>query len=57
MKQGADFSLNKVQMLEQRTLMIQKILLNIETIWLIFTKALKVRIQIKNVKYQLFLMI
>ena len=30
--------------------MIQNLLLNIETIWLIFIKALKIRIQIKNRK-------
>ena len=38
-------------MLEHRILVIQKLLLNIQTIWLIFIKTLKIIIQIKNEKY------
>ena len=37
-------------MLQQRVLMIQKLLLNIGTIWLIFIKKLKIIIQMQNVK-------
>ena len=37
--------------------MILKLLLNTQLIWMIFTKMLKNKIQIKNVKYYLFLMI
>ena len=40
-----------VKMLEQSILMIQKLFCNIETIWLIFIKTLRIIIQIKNVKY------
>ena len=38
-------------MLEQSILMIQKLLLNIQAIWLIFIKTLNIIIQMKNVKY------
>ena len=38
-------------MLEQSILMIQKLLLNIQAIWLIFIKTLDIIIQMKNVKY------
>ena len=37
-------------MLEQSFLMIQKLLLNIQTIWLIFIETLKIIIQIKKRK-------
>ena len=35
----------------QRILIIIKLLFNIQTIWLIFIKTLKILIQIKNEKY------
>ena len=38
-------------MLEQSILMIQKLLLNIQAIWLTFIKTLDIIIQMKNVKY------
>ena len=38
-------------MLEQSILLIQKLLLNIQTIWFIFIKTLKIIIQIKNEIY------
>ena len=37
-------------MLEQSILMIQKLLLNIQTKWLIFIKTLRIIMQIKKVK-------
>ena len=37
-------------MLEQSILMIQKLLLTIQTKWLIFIKTLKIIMQIKQVK-------
>ena len=37
-------------MLQQKILMIQKLLLNIQTLWLIFIKTLKIIIQMKNMK-------
>ena len=37
--------------LEQIVFMIQKLLLNIQAIWLIFIKSMKIVIQIKKVKY------
>ena len=37
--------------------MIQKVLLNIQTIWLIFIKTLKNAIQTRKVEYSLLLMI
>ena len=43
----ATFYLFKVQ----RILIIIKLLFNIQTIWLIFIKTLKILIQIKNEKY------
>ena len=42
--------LKNVKMLEQRILMILKLLLNTPMIWMIFVKTLKNTTQIKNVK-------
>ena len=50
MKQNINFQLKTMKTLEQSILMIQKLLLNIQTMWLIFIKTLKIIIQIKNVK-------
>ena len=41
--------MKNVKMSEQNILMIQKILLNIQTIWLIFIKILEIINQIKNI--------
>ena len=38
-------------MLEEGILVILKLLLNTQTIWMIFIKKLKNKTQIKNVKY------
>ena len=51
MKQIINFSAKLVKVLEQSILMIQKLLLNIQTMWPIFIKTLKILIQIKNAKY------
>ena len=55
MKKHTNFRLKNVKMLEQNICMIENFLLNIQTIWLIFTKTLKIIIQIKNVKYYFFM--
>ena len=49
MKQIINFSAKLVKVLEQSILMIQKLLLNIQTMWPIF--FFKILIQIKNAKY------
>ena len=49
MKQIINFSAKLVKVLEQSILMIQKLLLNIQTMWPIF--FFKNLIQIKNAKY------
>ena len=57
MKQNINFWLinNKIQ--AESILMILKLLLNTELIWMIFIKILKNKIQIRNIKYYLFLLI
>ena len=57
MKQNINFWLinNKIQ--AKSILMILKLLLNTELIWMIFIKILKNKIQIRNIKYYLFLLI
>ena len=50
MKQNVNFSLKNGKMLEQSILMIQELLLRIQTIWMIFIKTLKIIIQIKKRK-------
>ena len=57
MKQNINFWLinNKIQ--AKSILMILKLLLNTELIWMIFIKILKNKIQIRNIKYCLFLLI
>ena len=57
MKQNINFWLinNKIQ--AKNILMILKLLLNTELIWMIFIKILKNKIQIRNIKYYLFLLI
>ena len=51
MKQSINFKLKNVKMFEQKTLMIQKFLLNTQMIWMILIKTLKNTIQVVNVKY------
>ena len=57
MKQNINFWLinNKIQ--AKSILMILKLFLNTELIWMIFIKILKNKIQIRNIKYYLFLLI
>ena len=57
MKQNINFWLinNKIQ--AKSILMILKLLLNTELIWMIFIKILKNKIQIRNIKYYLFLLV
>ena len=57
MKQNINFWLinNKIQ--AKSILMILKLLLNTELIWMIFIKILKNKIQIRNIKYYLILLI
>ena len=51
MKQNIKFLLKTMKILEQSVLIFQKLLLNTQTMWLIFIRILKIIIQIKNVKY------
>ena len=57
MKQKYQFSIKNVKMLEESILMILKLLLKTQMIWMIFIKTLNNTTEIKNIKYSLFLMI
>ena len=50
------FLINKQKSSGLKVLIISKLLLNTQTLWMIFIKTLKNTTQIKNVKYKSFLM-
>ena len=52
MKQNINFQLANKKVKTKNILMILKLLLNTQMIWMIFTKILKNKIEIRKLKYQ-----